>query len=132
MTSKQRRIAERPHQIVECVAEFIKDGDLNGIITMFHPDCKIAMDPTQKPLEGHDAVKAIFADLVEKRANLIGEVTGELINGDTAILQGNWSLEDGDVTVIGGGASTEVAKKLSNGGWVYFIDCPISLPAPEK
>jgi len=37
-----RNIAERPHQIVERVAEFIKQGDLEGVVAMFHPDCKIS------------------------------------------------------------------------------------------
>lgn len=36
MTTTQRKIAERPHQIVERVAEFIKEGDLEGVVSMFH------------------------------------------------------------------------------------------------
>lgn len=131
MTTKQRKIAKHPHQIVERVAEFIREGDLEGVVTMFHPDCKIAMDPRQAPMEGHVAVRSIFEDFVKNRVNLIGSVSGEMINGDTGILQGSWRVEDGHGTALGGGDSTEVVKQLDHGGWVYFIDCPISVPKPK-
>lgn len=128
----ERKIAERPHQIVERVAEFIKQGDLEGVVSMFHPDCRIAMDPAGTPLEGHEGVRAIFRDFVAQRVTLIGRVTGEMINGDTAILQGDWKIEDEQGNSLGGGVSTEVVKQLNHGGWVYFIDCPISVPAPPR
>lgn len=131
MTDVKREIADQPHQIVERVAKFIRVGDLEGIVTMFHPDCKIAMDPTEHPLHGHDAVRSIFADFAKDRMNLEGVVTGEMINGDLAILQGSWSIKDGSGTTVGGGQSTEIAKRLESGGWVYFIDCPIAVPAPQ-
>ena len=53
-----------------------------------------------------------------------------MINGDFAILQGSWDIKDDDGNVLGGGTSTEVARRMNNGAWVYFIDCPIAVPAP--
>ncbi len=132
MTNNTRKIAERPHQIVERVSEFLKQGDLEGIVTMFHPDCKICMDPHQSPMEGHEGVREIFADFAKNKVNLIGSVTGEMINGDTAILQGKWHIEDHNGETLAGGTSTEVTKQLNHGGWVYFIDCPISVPTPKR
>ena len=99
---------------------------------MFHPNCKIAMDPSQAPMEGHDAVRAIFTDFVNNGVNLMGSVSGEMINGDLAILQGEWTVEDSEGNMLGGGTSTEVVKQLEHGGWVYFIDCPISVPEPIR
>jgi ketosteroid isomerase-like protein len=131
-TTKARKIAERPHQIVERVAEFIKDGDMEGVVSMFHPNCRIAMDPSAAPMEGHDGVRAIFADFVANRVHLMGSVSGEMINGSTAILQGEWTVEDKNGKALGGGVSTEVVKQLANGGWTYFIDCPISVPVPVR
>lgn len=127
-----RKIAERPHQIVERVKEFIKDGDLEGVVSMFHPEVRVAMDPAGAPLEGHDGVREIFKDLVANRVNLKATVSGEMINGDTAILQGEWTMEDDDGNTVMGGVSTEVAKQLDHGGWVYFIDCPLSVPEPAR
>ncbi len=132
MVNKSLKIAKRPHQIVERVAEFIKAGDLEGVVTMFHPKCEIAMDPEQPALKGHEAVRTIFADFVAKRVDLKGTVTGEMINGDTALLHGSWSIHDADGVALAGGTSTEVAKRLDGGGWVYYIDCPIRIPEPDR
>ena len=132
MTTTQRKIAERPHQIVERVAEFMKDGDLEGVVSMFHPDVRIAMDPDGEPVVGHDAVREVFKDACANRVILKGTVSGEMINGDTAILQGEWTMEGQDGTPMGGGVSTEVVKQIENGGWTYFIDCPISVPKPVR
>ncbi|MEM9603281.1 MAG: nuclear transport factor 2 family protein [Pseudomonadota bacterium] len=131
--STTRKIAERPHQIVERVAEFMADGDLEGVVSMFHPDVRIALDPDNAdPIVGQDAALEIFKDACEARAILTATVSGEIINGDTALLQGEWTMEGRDGTPMGGGTSTEVAKQLPNGGWTYFIDCPISVPKPIR
>lgn len=128
-----RKIAERPHQIVERVAEFIAAGDLEGVVSMFHPDVRIAMDPNNaEPVVGHDAVREIFAGFCKARAILEGTVSGEMLNGDYAILQGEWTMKGQDGTPMGGGTSTEVVKQLPNGGWTYYIDCPISVPIPVR
>ncbi|WP_195818676.1 YybH family protein [Roseobacter sp. MH60115] len=128
----KRKIAERPHQIVERVAEFIREGDLEGVVSMFHPECRVAMDPDGQPMEGHAGVRDIFRDFVTNRVHLKGTVSGEMINGDTAILQGEWTVEDRDGNALGGGVSTEVVKQMDHGGWTYFIDCPIRVPAPAR
>ena len=132
MMTASKKIAERPHLIAERVAEFIKDGDLDGVVSMFHPDIRVAMDPDGPPMQGHDGVREIFKDFVANRVNLKATVSGEMINGDTAILQGEWTIEDADGNTLMGGVSTEVAKQLDHGGWVYFIDCPIRVPAPVR
>ncbi|WP_302849965.1 hypothetical protein [Paraglaciecola mesophila] len=33
-----------------------------------------------------------------------------------------------DGNILAEGESTEVAKKLENGGWGYLIDCPNGVP----
>lgn len=61
---------------------------------------------------------------IASRPVLKSEVTSEVINGDMALLQANWSLSAPDGTLIAEGSSTEVAKKLEHGGWGYLIDRP--------
>ena len=132
MGDSQRKIADEPHQIVERVAEFILDGDLEGVVSMFHPECKIVMGPSEAPMVGHDAVRLIFADFVKHKMELRGTVTGEMVNGDYAILQGSWDIRDNAGNILGGGTSTEVARRVDTGGWTYFIDCPIAVPKPPN
>lgn len=122
------KIAKKPSDIATCVAAYLQAGDLEGVVSMFHPDCQIFFPPGEAPSLGHDGARAVFKDFVPLRPILKSTVTSEVINGDTALLQAKWSFEDADGNVMAEGNSTEVAKKLENGGWGYFIDCPDGLP----
>ena len=126
------RKAKYPHQIADIVGELLKEGDLDGIVKMFHPECEICISLEEPALKGQEGAREVFKDFSEMRATLINEVTGEKIVGDTALLQGKWSMEDNEGNLLGGGVSSEVAKRLEDGSWVYFIDCPIGAPSFEK
>ncbi len=87
--------------------------------------CDEAIEP---PKIGLDGAREAFADFIEMRPTLISNVISEVIVEDTALLQANWRFEDSEGNLVAEGNSTEVAKKLANGGWGYYIDCPIGLP----
>lgn len=127
-----KKKAKYPHQIADIVGELLKEGDLEGIVKMFHPECEICMSLDGPAMKGYAGARAVFKDFAAIKARLINEVTGEKIVGDTALLQGKWSIEDNQGNVLGGGISSEVAKRLDDGSWVYFIDCPLGAPLFEK
>lgn len=79
-------------------------------------------------MKGYAGVRDLFGDFVANRVTLRSTVSGEMINGDTAILQGEWMVEARDGTPL----AIEVAKRLDHGGWIYFIDCPIHGPKPIR
>ena len=128
MSKTSYKKAMRPSEIAERVGEYLKQGDLEAIVSFFHPECTLCFPATEPPKKGLDAVRASFAPLLKSRPNLISQVTGELVNGDTALLQAEWRLEAPDGSLIDGGNSTEVAKQLADGSWVYYIDCPNGPP----
>ncbi|KAB7615314.1 hypothetical protein F9L33_00665 [Amylibacter sp. SFDW26] len=123
-----KHIAKEPHQIMECVAEYLKVGDMEGVISMFHPECKICFPRDEPAKEGHRGAREVFVDFVPMRPILTGKVTNEMINGDIAVIQADWRFEDNDGNLIAEGQSTEVVRKLENGGWGYYIDCPNGVP----
>lgn len=120
--------AMRPRDIADRVGEYLKQGDLEAIVSFFHPDCTLCFPVNEAPKKGLDAVRESFAPLVALRPQLFSRVTGELIHRDMALLQAEWRLEAPDGTRIDGGRSTEVAKQNEDGSWVYYIDCPNGLP----
>ena len=132
MTDTYTQYAERPCHIARRVRDYIKQGDLDGVVSLFHPQCQIIMDPTQDPIKGHAGVREIFTDFVQKRVDLHAVVTGEMVIGDIALLQGHWKITDATGATMMKGVSTEVARKMPHGGWVYFIDCPVGMPKPEE
>lgn len=123
------KFAEKPSDIATCVAGYLQAGDLEGVVSMFHPGCQIHFPPEATPSLGLDGARAVFKDFVPMRPVLKSTVTSEVINGDIALLQADWAFEDADGNTIAKGQSTEVAVKLASGGWGYFIDCPNGPPA---
>lgn len=123
-----RRIAHQPRQIADCVSAYLQEGDLDGITSMFHPDCQMFFPPDQPPFIGTAGARAAFEGFMDLRPEIKSDVFSEVIIGDIALLRANWSVVAPDGTVMAEGQSTEVAKKLENGGWGYLIDCPNGPP----
>ena len=123
-----KRIAHHPREIADCVSAYLQEGDLNGIASMFHPDCKVFFPPDQPPSVGIAGARAAFESFIELRPEIKSDVFCEVIAGDTALVRANWSVVAPDGSVMAEGTSTEVATKLDNGGWGYLIDCPSGPP----
>lgn len=132
MNNQEKPIANQPNQIATRVAEFLKAGDLDGIVSMFHSECQIFFPPDEPPKIGHQGVRDVFKNFISMRPNLISTVSSEVINGHIAVLQAEWQFVDNDGQLIAEGNSTEVARRLPNGGWGYYIDCPLGLPPLPK
>lgn len=122
------RIAHQPREIADCVSAYLQEGNLEGITSMFHPDCQIFFPPDQPPQIGIAGARAAFEAFLALRPEIKSDVFCEVIVGDIAMLRANWSVVAPDGTVIAEGQSTEVAKKIENGGWGYLIDCPYGPP----
>ncbi len=132
MTTTAKRIARKPREIADCVSAFLQEGDLDGIASMFHPDCRIFFPPNQPPGIGPEAARQAFEALIESRPTINSDVISEVIVGDIALLRADWQVIDPDGSVVAEGQSTEVAKQLDNGGWGYLIDCPYGPPLLSK
>jgi ketosteroid isomerase-like protein len=122
------RKAMRPRDVANEIGECIKEGNIDNIVDFFHPDYLMSFPPIEEPKSGLDTVKEVFASFIESKATLISKVTGEIINGDIALLQADWYIKDVAGTIISEGKSTEVVKQRADGSWVYYIDCPMGLP----
>ena len=123
-----RYIAHKPREIADCVSAYLQEGDLEGITSLFHPDSKIFFPPDAPPSIGVPGAREAFAGFLKIRPQIKSEVFSEVIVDDIALLRANWSVIAPDGTVMAEGQSTEVAKKLDNGGWGYLIDCPNGPP----
>ncbi len=121
-------IARQPREIADCVNAYLQEGDLEGITSLFHPDCKIFFPPDQPPNVGIEGARAAFAGFIDIKPVIKSEVFSEVIIGDIALLKANWQVVTPDGNIMAEGQSTEVAKRLDNGGWGYLIDCPNGPP----
>ncbi|MEM9632124.1 MAG: nuclear transport factor 2 family protein [Pseudomonadota bacterium] len=129
MTQNNKRIAERPRDIANCVSAFLQEGDMDGIVSMFHPDCKIFFPPDQPASIGLDGARAAFLSFIDLRPKIKSEIISEVIVGNIALTRAMWQVVGPDGSVMAEGESTEVAKRFDNGGWGYLIDCPNGPPS---
>lgn len=121
----------RPRDVANEIGACIKEGNIENIVDFFYPDYMMSFPPTEAPKSGLATVREVFTSFVESKSKLISKVTGEIINGDFALLQADWYIEDSTGAIISEGKSTEVLKQRADGSWVYFIDCPMGLPSIE-
>lgn len=132
MTQQAKRIAQRPRDIAHCVSAFLQEGDMDGIVSMFHPDCHIFFPPDQPASIGLDGARTAFLGFMDLKPEIKSEIISEVIVGDIALTRAKWQVVGPDGSVMAEGESTEVAKKLDNGGWGYLIDCPNGPPPVES
>ncbi len=118
----------RPRDVANQISECITEGNMENVLDFFHPDYLMSFPPSEPVKSGLDTIRASFQPFIDVKAKLISTVTGELINGDIAVLQANWSIVDTNGNLMGEGSSTEVLKQRTDGSWQYFIDCPLGLP----
>lgn len=121
-------IAKLPRDIAHCVSAYLQAGDLEGIASMFHPDCVIYFPKDQPPAKGKEGAKQVFAPFLAVKPQIKSEVISEVIIGNIALLQASWQVVDAEGNVLDQGQSTEIAKRLDNGGWGYLLDCPHGSP----
>ena len=125
------RTAKRPSEIADCVGAYLAEGDLDGIVSLFHPDCVVYFPVGEAPKKGLAAVRELFVPFAQMKPKLISDVIGELVNGDTALLRANWRIEAQDGSLLAEGQSTEVTKQGADGNWLYYMDCPHGPPELE-
>ena len=122
--------AMRPRDLADVVIKtYLKEGNLEGCVSAYHPDCVLYFPLDEPPKRGLDAVREVFRPLCEMRPNQFQIQLGEVIFGDIAIVRAAWRIEDDDGKIIAAGPGTvEVQKQKEDGSWAYLIDCPYGLP----
>ncbi len=124
-------VAERPRDIAHCVSAYLQEGDLDGLVSLFHADCEIYFPPGAPPSTGRDGARAAFENFLSLKPTIESDIVSEVVVGDIALTRANWRLVTADGSVLGEGQSTEVAKRFDHGGWGYLIDCPNGPPTLE-
>lgn len=91
-----------------------RDGDLEGLVALYHPDAKAFFEPN-KPSIGHDEIREDLRKLLETPREFTGEGQREtLVMGDIALTS----------AAIGDRVTAEVAQRQPDGTWLWIIDHP--------
>lgn len=80
-----------PIGIAIFVAGYLKEGDLEGLVSVWHPECQIYLGDQAPPLLGIDGVRAVVKDSIPLRPTLKSTLQAKT-NGGTALLEGSWRV----------------------------------------
>jgi ketosteroid isomerase-like protein len=108
-----REAARDPQDLEKLLVSRQRAGDVEGMLALFDPDAVIDSGEGSLTI-GRDAIRAFYAELVATgRKFEYGDQSPAIISGDLALT--STRLPDGSVT-------SEVARRQSDGTWLWVID----------
>jgi enoyl-CoA hydratase len=116
-----------PGQLGLLFAERANAGDLEGMLSLYEDDATF-VGPDGGSASGSDAIRERLQGLLAMNPQITATSSQAVMAGDVALMSGRFRItlgaEDGDGAGFDG-ASTEVARRQSDGGWLYLIDHPV-------
>lgn len=115
-------------EIHPAVEAAINDEDLEGLMALYAPDATLVlMDGSA--VTGTAAIREQYAGLLEMHGRMSVRSRFVIEAGDLAVLSNEWTLTVGDDTMSA--ITAEVARRQTDGGWLYVIDHPYASLEPE-
>ena len=111
------------------VAAGINDQDLDGLMALYAPDAALVL-LDGSVVTGTAAIREQYAGILELQGRMTLRTRYALEIGDLAVLSNEWTLTAGDQRMSA--VTHEVARRQSEGGWLYVIDHPFAGLEPEE
>ena len=115
-----------PEELGRLFAELVNAGDLDGLVSLYE-DSATFVGPDGRSASGSDAIRERLQELLAMTPEITLTSSGAVMAGDVALMSNRWRMslgrQDGASTGFDG-ASTEVARRQPDGGWLYAIDNP--------
>jgi len=99
-------------------------------LTALYADNAIVMPPGVEPLQGHEAIRAMWESLDEATPTLALKIKDVMSLGDMAVETGGWSMTAADGSHVDHGSYLAVWKK-TDGGWKMVRDTWNSSMPPQ-
>lgn len=118
-----------PAQLARLFAERANDGDLEGMLALYEQDATF-VGPDGGRASGRDAIRERLEGLLAMKPQITSTASEVVTAGDVALMSNRWRMALGASEAGDGerpqfdGASSEVARRQSDGGWLYAIDNP--------
>lgn len=122
--------ARSPEEIHPRFVEAFNAGDVQALMELYESDAALVPAPGQI-LAGTEQARAGLQQFLGLQGQIRLEPKHVVQTDDLALIIGDWSLtgtgEDGNPVTLGG-PSIEVARRQSDGTWLYAIDAPFGRP----
>jgi uncharacterized protein (TIGR02246 family) len=125
--------ARAPEDLDRLFAGAMNAGDLEALVALYEPQASLTPAPG-KVVVGTDAIREALGGFLagSPKMTLTPRVVSR--SGDLALLTSKWELTmtgpDGKPTKMGG-QSVEVARRQTDGNWLFAIDLPLGIETPQ-
>ncbi len=116
-----------PGQLGRLFAERANVGDLEGMLALYEQDATF-VGPDGGSASGRDAIRERLEGLLAMSPQITPTSSQVVMAGEVALISGSWRMTlgaNGSETAGFDGASTEIARRQPDGGWLYLIDHPV-------
>ena len=121
--------ARNPEDLDRLFASALNAGDLEALVGLYEPEATLRPAPSET-VEGRAAIRNALSGLLEMKPTM--ELSPKVLGrcNDIALVSASWRLEgtgpDGKPVQMTGN-SIEVARRQSDGTWLFAIDTPWGL-----
>jgi ketosteroid isomerase-like protein len=105
--------ALQPEDLDRLFLERANAGDVDGVVALYELDAVLAIAPGRLAV-GAQAIRLFYTELLASPPRFTGVIRPAIRNGDIAITS----------TTRAGNATVEVARRQSDGSWLWMIDQP--------
>jgi uncharacterized protein (TIGR02246 family) len=122
-----------PEQLGDLFAKRVNAGDLEGMLALYE-DSATFVGPDGGSALGSEAIRERLGALLAMEPRITPTTNRVVMAGDLALMSSCWRMTlgagNGEMAALDG-ASTEVARRQADGGWLYVIDNPaLTAPTP--
>ena len=111
----EKKPATEPNELGKYFIERANAGDVDGLVALYEPDAVLAFPPGSVAT-GHAEIRKVYEEFVAAAPVLSpGRQHPALVSGDLALTAS--TLTNGDVTI-------EIARRQSDGSWLWALDQP--------
>jgi uncharacterized protein (TIGR02246 family) len=115
-----------PEALMQCFADRLNAGDLDGLVTLYEPTAVFAPQPGVV-VHGHAAIRGALGELLGIGPTISSQTVEVLAGDDIALVVNEWALTgtapDG-TEVRQGGRSADVVRRQPDGRWLVVVDKP--------
>jgi ketosteroid isomerase-like protein len=106
--------ARDPQDLERLLVTRQRAGDIEGMVALFEPDA-VVDNGEGRIARGHAEIRALFTDIAASgRKFNFSEQQAAVISGDLALTS---------TRNVVGNVSAEIARRQSDGTWLWVVDC---------
>ncbi|HET7313638.1 alpha/beta fold hydrolase [Salinisphaera sp.] len=128
--SSECRTAKQPEDVPAIFDSALNRGDLDAVMSLFHPEAIMRMQDGKTIAEGRDALRGAFAQLIPAQPEIRNGVRRVIASGDIALLLLEWTIRltpPGQDELVERGVATQVVERNADGIWQLRISNPLGI-----